>query len=43
MSIFQLTLGVLFYWRGREFYLVNFKAFSFLIMNLNTLDSMSLP
>lgn len=27
--IFQLTLGVLFYWRGHEFYFVNFKAFFF--------------
>lgn len=44
--IFQLTLGVLFYWRGHEFYFVNFKAFFFFfqkITNLNTLDSMSLP
>ena len=45
--IFQLTLGVLFYWRGHEFYFVNFKAFFFFffqkITNLNTQDSMSLP
>ena len=44
--IFQLTLGFLFYWRGHEFYFVNFKAFFFFfqkITNLNTLDSMSLP
>lgn len=44
--IFQLTLGVLFYWRGHEFYFVNFKVFFFFfqkITNLNTLDSMSLP